>query len=271
TAEQQGIDYRLLDRDINETFSCLFSKLSIWEKAKLVVSIFLGEEEIEIEDLKQENMLDTVIKELGEEFPSLKTVFLDERNSYMAEKLLQEDFNHAVIVVGAAHVQGLKKCLQKRAEYREEPKSFKIPWFKALKYGMPAFILSGLAYSFYRIGFSTGVQATGFWVLSNGLLALLGAIIARASPVTWAASFFSAPLTSLDPALGAGMVAAYVEGKWNPPTVEELETIAYIEDYRQLWHNQVGRILLTFFFVTLGSAAATFLSAGYIASILSGL
>ncbi|MFB6216421.1 MAG: TraB family protein, partial [Candidatus Aenigmatarchaeota archaeon] len=85
---------------------------------------------------------------------------------------------------------------------------------------------------------------------------------------TWIVSFLAAPLTSLDPALGAGMVAAYFEGKFYPPTVEELESIAYITDYRELWNNQVGRILLAFVFVTIGSAAATFISAGYIASLI---
>jgi len=189
----------------------------------------------------------------------------------MAEKLLEKDFKHAVVVVGAAHAQGLKECLEQEKEYVEKEIKPGFPWIKAFKYGMPAFIIAGLGYSFWKIGIGAGVNATSFWILSNGILAMLGAIIARASPITWAASFVSAPLTSLDPALGAGMVAAYVEGKIRPPTVGETEDIAYIESYRDLWNNQVGRILLTFFFVTLGSAAATFLSAGYIASILSGL
>lgn len=270
-SEELGIDHTLLDRDINETFSRMLSELTFWEKIKLVASLFAGEEEMEIDDLKEDNMLNALIKQLEDEFPTVKRVFLDERNEYMAEKLLKKDFAHAVVVVGAAHAEGLKECLEEKKEYTEREKGSKIPWFKAFKYGMPAFILAGLGYSFWKIGFTAGVNATSFWILSNGILAMLGAIIARSSPITWVASFLAAPLTSLDPALGAGMVAAYVEGKVKPPTVGETESIAYIENYRDLWSNQVGRILLTFFFVTLGSAAATFISAGYIASIVSGL
>lgn len=270
-SKELEIDYELLDRDINETFTRMLSELTFWEKIKLVASLFAGEDEMEIEDLKEDNMLNTLIKELEDEFPTVKRVFLDERNEYMAEKLLEKDFDHAVIIVGAAHVEGLMECLEQKIEYTEKEKGSKIPWFKILKYGMPAFILAGLGYSFWKIGFTAGVNATGFWILSNGILAMLGAIIARSSPITWLASFLAAPLTSLDPALGAGMVAAYVEGKVRPPTVGETEEIAYLENYKDLWGNQVGRILLTFFFVTLGSAAATFISAGYIASIISGL
>lgn len=270
-AEDLGIEYKLLDREISETFSRMLSELTLWEKAKLFASVFAAEEEIEIEDLKEDNMLNTLIKELEQEFPTIKRVFLDERNEFMAEKILEEDFDHAVIVVGAAHAEGLKKCLQEKRSYSQVEINSGFSWFKAFKYGMPAFILAGLGYSFWKIGIGAGVNATGFWILSNGILAMLGAVIARSSPITWAASFFSAPLTSLDPALGAGMVAAYVEGKVRPPTVGETESIAYIESYWDLWDNQVGRILLTLMFVTIGSATATFLSAGYIASIVSGL
>ncbi|MFB6174749.1 MAG: TraB/GumN family protein [Candidatus Nanohalobium sp.] len=271
TAEELGIEYRLIDRDIGETFSRMLAELTFWEKIKLVASLFVAEEEMDVEDLKEDNMLNTLVKELGEEFPTIKRVFLDERNQYMAEKILEEDFDHAVLVVGAAHVEGLAECLEEEKEYREKNIDSGFPWFKVLKYGLPVFIIAGLGYSFWRIGFETGIHATGFWVLSNGILALIGALIARSSPVTWVVSFLAAPLTSLDPALGAGMVAAYVEGKVRPPTVGETEEIAYVERYRDLWNNQVGRILLTFLFVTLGSAAATFISAGYIASLISGL
>lgn len=271
TAEELGIEHRLLDRNIGDTFSRMLSELTFWEKIKLLASLFAAEEEMEVEDLKEDDMLSTLVRELEEEFPTVKRVFLDERNQYMAEKLLEEEFEHAVMVVGAAHVEGLVQCLEEKAEYEEKNVDKGLPWFKVLKYGMPAFIIAGLGYSFWKIGIGAGVNATSFWILSNGILAMLGAIIARSSPITWMVSFLVAPLTSLDPALGAGMVAAYVEGKVRPPTVGETEDIAYLERYRDLWGNQVGRILLTLFFVTLGSAAATFISAGYIASVLSGI
>jgi pheromone shutdown protein TraB len=157
--------------------------------------------------------------------------------------------------------------IQNRKKYElNDEKGF--PWMKIISYGIPSFIIAGLGYSFYQIGFSTGITGVKFWILSNGLLAMLGAIIARSHITTWITSFIAAPLTSLDPALGAGMVAGYAEGKMYPPTVEEMENVTRVERYRDLWSNQAGRVLLTFFFVTLGSASATFISVGFIASLI---
>ncbi|PSH01513.1 MAG: hypothetical protein BRC27_01960 [Nanohaloarchaea archaeon SW_10_44_10] len=217
-------------------------------------------------------MLSQIVSELDEEFPELKKVLLDERNEYMADRLLERDFDHAVVFVGAAHVEGLTERLEEGQTEREElEKSSGIPWLKAIRFGFPIMIISMLGYAFFGIDLATGTKATSIWILANGFAAMLGAIVARSHVATWLVSFISAPLTSLYPALGAGMVAGYFEAKFYPPSVGELEDIVYIEDYSELWGNQVGRIILTFALVTVGSAIATFAGAGYIASIISGV
>lgn len=270
TADEKEIEHALIDRDIGETLTRVRESLSVFQKVKIMASLFVDESEIEVEELKEADLLSSILQELEDEFPGLYRALVEERNHYMVEKLLENDFDHAVVVIGAAHLEGMKEILEGRnSELEEKRENKKIPVMKILKYGMPAFIVLGLGYSFYQIGFGTGVDATLFWVLSNGILAMLGAIIARSHIETWAASFLAAPLTSLDPAIGAGMVAGYVEAKLHPPTVGELETVVSVESFRQLWHNQAGRILLTFIFVTIGSASATFLSAGYILSLLA--
>ena len=271
-AEENDIEFSLVDRDVNETFSRTLSQLTFWEKLKLLTSAFVMDDDMEVDELKEDNILDSLVKELEDEFPTVKKTFLDERNEFMAEKILQEDFDSAVVVVGAAHVEGLVEELKEDEVERgieEIEQGFSVPWMKVLKYGMPTFILAMLGYSFYKIGFGTGVELTASWVLVNGFLSMFGAMIARSHVSTWMVSFIAAPLTSLDPALGAGMVASYFEGKFYPPKVEELEDIAKITDYSELWGNQAGRIILTFFFVTLGSAAATFIAAAHIFSVLT--
>lgn len=267
-AEEKGLDYALVDQDINITLNRAISSLSMWDKIKLAASLMASGEEMEVEELKEDNLINTLVQQLEEEFPELTRVFLDERNTYMAEKILEQDFDSAVVVVGAAHMEGLIEELQRESRDTDFPDVKGFPWMKLVSYGVPAFIIAGLGYSFFQIGFATGVDATRFWILSNGILAMLGAIIARSHVSTWIVSFLAAPLTSLDPALGAGMVASYAEAKLHPPTVEELEEVTKINSYRELWGNQMGRILLTLGFVTIGSAAATFISAGYIASLI---
>ncbi|MBC5792718.1 MAG: TraB/GumN family protein [Nanohaloarchaea archaeon] len=272
-AEEKEIDYALVDRDISETFSRVRSELSLWEKMKLLTLFYMDEIDLDVEEIKDENIIDSLVTELENQFPKLSEVFLDERNRFMSEKTLENDFNHAVVVVGAAHLEGIAEILEseKKESVEQLDSTNRIPWMKIAKYGIPTFVILGLGYSFTQIDYSTGLQGLSFWILSNGVLAGLGAVIARSHPLTWLISFLAAPLTSLDPALGAGMVAGYSEAKFYPPKVGELETITKIDSYRELWNNQVGRILLTFVFVTIGSAMATFLSIGFIASLLAGI
>jgi pheromone shutdown-related protein TraB len=263
TAEENNYDYSLLDRDINETLSRAFSQLTLWEKFKLLAStLYPAEtEEIDIEKLKQENILEALVQELKDDFPTLSKVFLEERNAYMAEKLMKEDFDKAVVVIGAAHVEGMTQEL--KDPHYEVSNSRSIPWKKIVGYGLPAMIVAGIAFSFYS-GFSEGVTNLKVWFASNSIMALIGAILARSHVATWIVSFISSPFTSLNPALPAGLVSAYTESKIHPPTVGELEEITKIDRYRDLWSNQVGRILLTFFLVNLGSGGAALFSAAFI-------
>lgn len=269
-AEERGTEYCLVDRDINDTFERLRDELGFWDKLRLFTSFYSGEEtDLSLEDLKNEDIIGQIVRDLEDDFPTIKQVFLDERNSHMVEKLLEKEFDHAVLVVGAAHLEGIVEELKGNKKTFEDTKRDFIPWMKMFNYGFPLLIISMLGYSFYTLGFDTGVEATTFWVLANGFAALTGAIIARAHVVTWIVAFITSPLTSLLPFLGVGMVAAYVEGRLYPPKVKELEDIAYISSYRDLWGNQVGRIILTFVLVTLMGAAATFIGAGYIASLIA--
>jgi pheromone shutdown-related protein TraB len=270
-AEENGIEFDVIDQDISVTLNRVKEELSILDKILLLSSLVFERTDIEVEELKESDMLSQIVSELEEEFPELKKVLLDERNEYMADRLLEKDFEHAVVFVGAAHVEGLiEKLEEEKIERDEVEKSSGLPWLKAVRFGVPIAVIAMLGYAFLGIDFATGTQATMIWILANGFAAMLGAIVARAHLATWLVSFVSAPLTSLYPALGAGMVAGYFEAKFYPPSVGELEDIVYIEKYSDLWGNQVGRIILTFVLVSIGSAVATFAGAGYIASVIAG-
>lgn len=272
-AEEMDIEYALVDQDINKTLNRAISSLSILDKLRLVASMILpsDEEEMDIDSLKDGDMLGTLIQELEDEFPELKRVFLDERNSYMAEKLLEKEFESAVVVVGAAHVEGLKEELKKEKRDFSAEEVNRLPWMKIANYGFTALVFLGLGFSFYN-SFEQGINNLGVWIGANSILAMMGSMIARSHPLTWIISFIASPLTSVNPVLPAGLVAAYSEAKINSPKVEDLETITDIESYRELWDNQVGIILLTFLLVNLGSGAGALISGLYILlSIIPGL
>ena len=109
------------------------------------------------------------------------------------------------------------------------------------------------------------------WVLINGGLAALGALIALAHPLTVIGAFLAAPLTSLNPTVGAGMVTAAIETWLRKPTVNDFSLLRKdVSHLKGWWHNRVARIFLVFILSTLGSAAGTYLAGFRIFGRLSG-
>ncbi|MFT4869115.1 MAG: pheromone shutdown-related protein TraB [Colwellia polaris] len=270
-SEENGIPYELVDRDINETIDDLRKNLSLWKKSALIASFMAfgeDEEETDIEELKQADMIEALVEEMGEDFPEIKEVLLDKRNSYMAQKILESGFENGLVVVGAAHVQGLKEELQNNTQHNYTvEKTF--PWGKAAMYGIPLLVLGLFTYGFMQGGVDQLIQLGVPWIVLNSSLSLLGALIARSHLSTGLISAAAAPLTSVNPTVGAGMVAAYAEAYFHPPTVKDMEEIVDITEYRQLWNNQAGVVVLTFIFVTIGSFIATVLGAGVITYLVA--
>ena len=121
-------------------------------------------------------------------------------------------------------------------------------------------MLTGFAIGFKRspeLGFSLIKE----WVLINGGLSALGALLATAHPLTVLGAFLAAPLTSLNPTIGAGMVTGAIELFLRRPKVEDFGQLRQdTSRWRGWWQNRVSRVLLVFFFSTLGSAAGTYIA-----------
>lgn len=269
-SQEQGISYELVDRDINETMNDLRNRLSLWKKSAILGSlvVFGEDDETDVEELKQQDMIEALVDEMGDEFPEIKEILLDKRNSYMAEKILDADFQKGVAVVGAAHLEGLEEELKHNTDHSYQVKK-PFPVMKTLMYGIPILVLALFGYGFMQGGTDKLVQSGATWIILNSSLSLIGALIARSHLSTWITSAVAAPLTSINPTIGAGMVAAYAEAYFHPPTVRDLENVVNITEYGQLWDNQAGRVILTFIFVTLGSFIATVFATGVIAYLVA--
>jgi len=278
-AEAADAQVWLADRDIRVTLSRTWRSMGLWDKGKLLFQLMLSLGEVDelsredIERMKQEDVLDSLLKEIGASQPVIREILIDERDRYLAQKIKEAPGNHIVAVVGAGHVPGIKRYWSQDVDLKAleglPPKS-RLTGF--LKWGIPAAIVGLFIYGFYAGGSKTGSDMILWWVAANGLLAGAGALIAWGHPLTILSSMVSAPLTSLNPMIAAGWVSGLVETVSRKPKVRDFETLQ--EDIRSVkgfWTNKVTRILLVVVFTNLGSSIGTFVAFPMIVRALHGV
>ncbi len=275
-ARSQNLKLWRIDRDISTTMKRAWRGLRLGEKMNLLfggLAGFFEKESIsseEIEKLKTGDMLESTFAEFAQNSPSIYRSLIAERDHYMAARLKQEsaaaNCHNALVVIGAGHLEGVAKHLQDphmdadRAIVELDTVPPKGRWLKWLPWIITGIILTGFAIGFSR-NTDMGWDMIKIWILYNGVLAAVGATIAGAHPLTILSAFLAAPLTSLNPAVAAGMVAALVEAWIRKPTVgdfEQLQTDA--TKLKGWWKNPVTRILLVFFLTNLGSSIGTWIS-----------
>ena len=122
-----------------------------------------------------------------------------------------------------------------------------------------------LILSMFAVGYSRspelGSQLVITWVVINGGFSALGAAIGLAHPISILTAFLAAPLTSLNPTIGAGMVVGLMESYLRKPKVSDFEALREdIGSMKMWWKNRVVRVLMIFFFANLGSAVGTYVA-----------
>ena len=271
-AEEFDIPVSLCDRDVRITLRRAWKSTSTFKKgyllSALLASAFDNEkiDEEKLEELKKTDMLASIMEEMGESFPDLKRVLIDERDIYLAEKIRETSGKRLVAVVGAGHVEGIKRTLTTAhdttlAEISTIPPVSR--GWKVLGWSIPLLIIASLV----AIGITKGAEAAGanllFWILANGIPAAIGAVLALAHPATTIGAFTAAPITSLTPVIGAGYVTAFIQVMNRPPLVREFESVGNdIASFTGWWKNKLLRVFLVFLFTGLGSAVGTWVG-GY--------
>lgn len=267
-AEETGATVHLADRDIRTTLARTWRAMGLWAKLKLVPQLImsLGEadsiSEADIERLKRQDVLESVLAELGQSMPRIRDTLIDERDRYLCEKIRTAPGRRIVAVVGAGHVPGIRRYWETAVELdRLERMPPPRPWVRGIKWILPLAILALLAYGFVRGGAGTGKDMLAWWILANGLLAGAGAGAALAHPLTILSSVLAAPLTSLNPMIAAGWVSGLVEAFSRKPRVIDFENLAQdILSVGGFWRNKVTRILLVVVFTNIGSSLGTFVA-----------
>ena len=335
-ADNKDLNLLLIDREIGTTLKRVYRSVGFWHRLNLIAGLLISVitrqdvREEEIERLKEGDILESTFTQFAEEAKELYVPLVDERDRYMAARILQEirkgekegteakeKLNNLLVVIGAGHLNGIQRYLESWDQLGEEElihaKGFSIQsvdgdsgnnesrertvvtaaaandpkqtdsakgmdpgevvkalnfipegsrWPKTIPWVIVALIAVGFIIGFYRSP-EMGWQLVMDWVLINGVLCALGALVAAAHPFTIIGAFIAAPITSLNPTIGAGMVTAAIETVFRKPKVEDFSHLR--SDSTRIggwWSNRVTRVLLVFIFCTLGSAAGTYL-AGY--------
>jgi pheromone shutdown-related protein TraB len=284
TAQAMGIPYSLCDRNIHITLRRAWSCTGFWGKSKMlaamVSSVFTDEKlnAEEIEKLKQKDMLASMMEELSGFLPSAKEVLIDERDRYLATRIFQAEGKKVVAVVGAGHVQGISSILtsyegghpqEDLAPLDQLPK--KSIASKVLPWVIPALLVGIFALGFFKSGWQMSLELALKWLLANGGLAALGSLAALAHPLTILVAFLGAPIATLNPFIGIGLFTGVAEAFLRKPRVQDFERL--LDDVTRIsgfYRNRVTRILLVFFFSSIGGMIGNFIAIPWITALLSG-
>ena len=171
SADESGANIELVDRDIRVTLSRTWNVMGFIGKIKLLFHLMLSLghvdeiKEEDIERMKQEDILESLLAEVGNSLPALKNILIDERDIYLAQKIRRSPGKKILAVVGAGHVAGIKRNWDNEIDLSELeiiPPKKKIT--AILKWIIPAAILALFVYGFSKGGAYAGSNMILLWV-----------------------------------------------------------------------------------------------------------
>lgn len=303
-ARARGARILLADRDVSITMKRAMGEMRFREKLRLFWELFkamLGGQRDEDQpetaaELLEEDAVSAMMAELGNMAPSVKRVVIDERDEYLASRIrgalepttLSERIHahrrgrppRVVAVVGAGHLPGIRARLKEPTHDSDLSRLETLPQ-KKVKVGkilfawlFPALILGAFGFFAWQ-GIQEGnwdklTASLQAWIIYNGTLAALGALIARGHILSIITAFVAAPLTSLNPFLAAGWFAGIVEAWKRTPTVQDFNKLSQMTTMKDFFGNRVMRVLMVAALANLGSILGSVLAGLKIIEIATG-
>jgi pheromone shutdown-related protein TraB len=263
-AQDIGAEIALIDRDINITLQRALNKMGIWEKIKfgfsMIYGLFAKEELEDIEDLKNEDTLEEIMEYFKDVSPSVYQVLVKERDAYLSKAIQEIPQDHVIAVVGAGHKEGIKHYL----DHPEEIPPFEeltdlgesgFPWVKIILALIPItfVVIFFLAYiKEINIGYNIV-----YFILIGGGTGFIGSLLSGSKIQSAVVAFIVAPLTIIHPLLAAGWFSGLTEARYRKVRRSDINNLSKIESLKDLWHNNIFRILLVVIGTNLGVSVAT--------------
>lgn len=270
-AKNAGIPVSLCDRDIQTTFKRAWAKSSLWNKCKLLatlISAAFSNEEItaeELEQLKSQDTLQTLMQEMAKELPMVKEVLIDERDQYLGRSIFEAPGKKKVAVIGAGHTQGVISTIESLSEGKQTPTLDSLtivpkgkPIGKIFSYLVPMLIVLLIVFSFISSGWDQGLKTFLYWIAVNCSCTFLMTLVSLAHPLNILACTITAPFFALNPVLGVGMLGGIAEATFRKPKVKDFEGINDDAMTLKGWYkNRILHALLVFLLSSVGSAFGT--------------
>ena len=250
-AEDLGIPIALIDRDINITLERALNRMSFIDKIKFLYAILTsdtGDEEIDIEDLKNPEKLDDLLEMFKDEAPDIYDVLVHERDAFLAGSILRIPEDKVIAVVGAGHQPGINKYLDNPETIPPLEELSKvidkkgIPWTKVILALIPILFIVIFFLAFFS-GINITYNITEF-ILISMLMGFLGSILSGSKIQSAIVGGVVAPLTIIHPLLAAGWFSGLTEAKYRKVRQSDIKNLAHYESFKDLWHNNIFRILL---------------------------
>jgi pheromone shutdown-related protein TraB len=273
-AEKRGIPIALVDRDIRLTLLRFWNSLGVLEKLRMMWALIISiaevdsGQEIDIELLKEQDVIDMVMQEFRKFSPNGARALIDERDAFIAHQLVllkaQRPEERILAVVGAGHRQGIAGYLDNPSALPPfdslvgEPRS--LPWGKVFGFiltGLFLFLLAAIWFS--GVGLGVLFEAFLFWVIIHGVLAGLFVLLAGGHPYSAVTCFCVAWMTSLNPMLHAGWIGAYVEARVRKPPITDFRKIYETESLSEMAKIPLFKVVLVAALGNLGSLLGTIL------------
>ena len=239
-------------------------------------------EGFDLADLTDADVVTVMMEEFREFSPGGAEALIDERDAYIAHRLveLRDGGANVVAVVGAGHREGIERYLDApetlppMASLTGVAKKRGVPWMKIVgvlvSVAFVAFFVL-LAMAGVRNGFLLRVFAA--WFLINGVFA---AGLAKLAGARWSSSLVGggvAWMTSVNPLLAPGWFTGYMELRHTPVNVKDIGTLnGLLSDEEKPLKRLVGemfdvplfRLIMVVAMTNVGSMVASLLFVTYV-------
>jgi traB family protein len=267
-ARELNIPTEMVDRPIQVTLKRAWAQNGYTGKSKILASLLaaaFSKEKLEaadIERLKQKSEMDAMLDEVALNMPEVKEVLIDERDVWLGTKIFQASGKKVLAVIGAGHLNGTEKRIMALANNAADANLDKIAAIppksivgKILNIAFPVLFAGLLLAPIFISGSKEQLtQNIVRWLIWNGGLAAVGTLLAFGNILTIVSAFIFAPIATLNPLIGIGMITAIVQATVCKPQVRDMMNIADDVATIKGWYtNRIAKVLLVFILSSVGA------------------